>query len=139
MKKTLAILLLLTLVVGCGDPVAELEGKGARFTKTERGEVVGAVFPWSRVTDEGLVDLKGLTNLQKLTLTATKITDAGLVHLKGMTNLDYLDLLETKVTDTGLVHLKGLNKLVSLLLPAQVTDAAVTELKKALPNCKILH
>ena len=50
---------------------------------------------------EGLVHLKGLTNLQSLTLmgrfdNSSQITDAGLVHLKGMTELQTLDLAFTK-------------------------------------------
>ena len=35
-----------------------------------------------------------------------KITDAGLVHLKGMTNLQSLDLGGTKITDAGVADLK---------------------------------
>jgi len=33
------------------------------------------------------VHLKGMTNLQMLYLRFTKVTDAGLVHLKGLTGL----------------------------------------------------
>ena len=44
-----------------------------------------------------------------------KITDAGLVHLKGLVSLKTLYLIMTKVTDTG-----------------------VADLKKALPDCRIL-
>jgi hypothetical protein len=47
-------------------------------------------------------------------------------------------LTSTQVTDAGLEHLKGLTSLKLLVLPdARVTDAGVTELKKALPNCHI--
>jgi len=35
-----------------------------------------------------------------------KITDAGLVHLKGLTRLQLLGLRDTKVTDAGLEHLR---------------------------------
>ena len=56
------------------------------------------------------------TSLQTLYLGGPKFTDAGLAHLKGMTKLQELSL--------------GYNK--------QVTDAGVAELKKALPNCKII-
>ena len=60
------------------------------------------------------MDLKGLTNLQKLALGKPQITDAGLVHLKGMTNLQMLRIRGT-----------------------QATDADIAELGQALPNCKI--
>ena len=44
--------------------VARLEGKGAKFTKNERGEVVWANFYGTKLTDAGLVHLKGLTELK---------------------------------------------------------------------------
>ena len=44
----------------------------------------------------------------------------------------------TQVTDASLEHFKGLTNLQELALHGtQVTDAGVTELKKALPNCQI--
>ena len=47
-------------------------------------------------------------------LAGTKVTDAGLVHLKGLAQLQSLDLMEHQVTDAGLEHLKGLTQLQSL-------------------------
>ena len=41
------------------------------------------------------------------------------------------------VVDAERVHLKGLTNLQGLVLPKQVTDAGVAELKQALPNCEI--
>ena len=73
-------------------------------------------------------------------LASTKVTDAGLVHLKGMMNLQMLHLYNTKVTDAGLVHLKGLTKLQFLTLDrTKVTDAGVKKLQAALPKCKIVR
>ena len=43
-----------------------------------------------------------MANLSK----CTKITDAGLVHLKGMTGLSMLLLQGTKVTDAGVADLQ---------------------------------
>ena len=40
-------------------------------------------------------------------LSGPKVTDAGLVHLKGMTNLRVLDLAYTKVTDAGVKDLQA--------------------------------
>ena len=91
----------------------------------------------TKITDVGLVHLKGLTNLQNITL-PKQITDAGLEHLKGLTNLKKLNLNNTQITDAGLVHLKGLTNLKLLsLYKTQITDAGIAELQKALPNCKI--
>jgi len=103
------------------DAVAALKKLGARIKQDDQGEVV-----------EGL-------------LNGRKITDAGLVHLKGMTKLESLDFRYTQITDAGLVHLKGLTSLVRLELVVhaanlgtKVTDAGVADLQKALPNCLII-
>jgi len=86
---------------------------GAKIERNEQGEVVEVDLGSSRITDTGLVHLKGLTSLQTLNLSGS-ITDSGLVHLKGLTNLQQLYLEDT-----------------------QITDAGVADLQKALPNCKI--
>ena len=118
----------------------------------------------TRVSDAGLAHLKDLTNLQTLNLRFTQVTGAGLVHLKGLnlkelripdqaatdTGLKhYLEAVKPptelslfrwkKITDAGLVHIKELTnlRLVDLSF-TQVSDAGIAELRKALPNCKII-
>ena len=116
------------------------------------------------LSDSGLVNLKGLTQLQTLDLNGTKVTDAGLMHVIGLPRLDFLSLANTavsdaglpqlnglprlqtlnltgtQVTDAGLARLNGLTKLQMLELHAtNVTDAGVEDLQKALPNCKIIR
>jgi Leucine-rich repeat (LRR) protein len=88
------------------------------------------------------VHLQGLKKLEGLYLGFTDITDAGLVHLKGMTWLKRLSLMNTSlaanITDAGLVHLKALNNLTHLHLEGtKITAAGMAELQKALPNCEI--
>ena len=71
-------------------------------------------------------------------LTGTPVTDAGLEHLRGLTQLQLLSLDSTRVTDAGLAHLRGLTQLeVLYLISTRVTDAGVNELKKALPKVRI--
>ena len=96
------------------DPVVSLKELGAQIERNEQGEVVRVNLFGTKITDAGMADLKGLTNLKTLRLALTQITDAGLVHLKGLTNLESLSLFGT-----------------------QVTDAGIAELQKALPNCQI--
>jgi mono/diheme cytochrome c family protein len=92
----------------------------------------------SKVTDAGLAQLGGLTNLRKLHLEKTGITDAGLAHLKGLANLEYLNLYGTQVTDAGLANLEGLKNLRSLYVwQSKVTDGGVDKLKKAIPEARI--
>lgn len=94
----------------------------------------------TQMTDAGVENLKGLTNLEALNLMSTSVTDVGLEHLKGLTKLQVLILQNTQVTDAGLEHLKGLTNLQTLVLSGtQVTDAGVKGLQKALPKCRIDH
>jgi hypothetical protein len=75
-----------------------------------------------------------------LHLEKTKITDKGLVHIKGLVNLEYLNLYGTEITDAGLANLEGLKKLKSLYLwQTKVTDAGIEKLKKALPQTQIIR
>jgi hypothetical protein len=73
-------------------------------------------------------------------LSSSKVTDAGLVHVKGFAQLQSLDLMQTQVTDAGLEHLNGLTQLRSLNLRGTgITDAGVERLHQALPNCNVAH
>ena len=120
------------------DADAALKNLGAEIHRNDQGEVVEVDLNFNDITDAGLVHLKGLPNLQNLSLFRTKVTDAGLVHLKGLTSLQTLNLYGTQITDAGLVHLKGLTGLQELyLFSTEITDAGVAELQKALPNCGI--
>ena len=112
------------------ESVAALEKRGARIKRNEAGEVLGVDLFNARITDAGLVHLRGLTKLQYLDLGDTRIADAGLVHLEGMANLQLLDFSGTRTTDAGLVHLKGLKKLQTLWLRGtRITDAGLVHLK----------
>jgi hypothetical protein len=64
------------------------------------------------------------------------ISDDGLVHLSGLPNLETLNLQWHRITNRGLKHLTGLHKLKTLALGATAVDD-VTVLQKALPNCRI--
>jgi len=47
-----------------------------------------------------------LTGITGLNLSGTKVTDAGLVHLKGMSRLTKLNVSRTAVTDQGVAEAK---------------------------------
>ena len=84
------------------DAVAALKKFGASIRQNEQGEVVLVVLHDSKITDAGLMHLKGLTKLQELILYGTKITDAGLVHLKGLAKLQTLSVRGTKIAGARL-------------------------------------
>ena len=91
-------------------------------------------------TDGGLRHLEGLVNLRELWLMDTKITDDGLKYLRGLTQLRRLVLDNTAVTDAGLEYLKGLAQLETLgLNGTKVTKAGVSEIRHALPGCRVDH
>jgi len=85
------------------------------------------------VTDAGLKELEGLTQLRELHLGRTRITDAGLKYIASMSRLETLSLLNTAVTDAGLEHLAGLKKMTWLeLYHTKVTEAGVNRLAETL-------
>ena len=103
-------------------------------------DVVYASFQNPMTKDSDLVNLKGLTALQVLSLAGTRVTDAGLVNIKGLTALEVLQLNGIQVTDAGLVQLQGLTALHALRLDGtQVTDAGLMHLQglKALRELRL--
>jgi Leucine-rich repeat (LRR) protein len=91
----------------------------------------------THTTDAGLKHLKGLSHLRNLVLNNTEITDAGLECLRQLKQLEDLFLAQTQITDAGLEHLAKMQQLRCLGLPRQITDAAMNDLQRALPKCKI--
>ena len=97
--------------------------------------------PWrNQITDAGLAHLAGL-NLEELDIDREVTTDLGLKHYLAALKPDSrLNLRGWLITDASLMHLKGLTHLSFLTLTGtKVTDAGVTDLQKALPNCEISH
>lgn len=87
------------------------------------------------VTDNGLAQLAGYAELERLDLARTKCTGAGLSHLTKCVQLAVLNLEGTNVTDANLSHLPALPKLWDLgLARTPVTDAGLAHLK----GCKNL-
>ena len=82
------------------DDVAALKKFGAKIRQNEQGEVVLGVLHNTKITDPGLVHLKGLAKLQTLSVSGgimrrSGITDASLVHLKGLVGLETLYFIMT--------------------------------------------
>ena len=128
-----------------------------RDKKMPGAPVVGLEFMGYTVTDAAMAYLKYFTQLRELELHNTKVTDAGLKQIKGLTQLQKLSFAgvivlhgprgtvddtlfgNTHITDAGLEHLRGLTQLRELNLSGiRVTEAAVNELRKALPNTRII-
>ena len=90
------------------------------------------------VNDATLQRVAKRPSVTELYLRGTRITDDGLKNLSGLTNLEKLDLAETDITDAGLRHLMGLSSLKNLdLTGTRVTAEGVAMLKRAIPNVTI--
>ncbi|MCH7788508.1 MAG: hypothetical protein IH940_03610, partial [Acidobacteria bacterium] len=95
----------------------------------------------AKITDAGLVCLKGLSQLKRISLEGCRgINGTGLQHLKGQTSLKELDLKYTSANDAGLKGLSGLTSLETLRLTGcrEITDSGLEHLK-ALATLKTLE
>ncbi len=91
----------------------------------------------TEVSDDGLEVFGGLTGLVSLSLGNSRVTDSGLVHLAGLTKLVTLDLGCTQVRGNGLKHLKNLPRLSAIIFQgSQATDACLADL--SLTRLKLL-
>jgi len=93
----------------------------------------------TRITDDGLQYLAGMTELKALELNDNNITDFGLIHLSGMAQLEEVDISFTKITDSGLHLFYGLPNLKSIGLKGlNLSQASLDELRQALPACQLV-
>ncbi|MCA1557117.1 MAG: hypothetical protein LC731_01100, partial [Acidobacteria bacterium] len=70
-----------------------------------------------------------------LLIGGTRVTDEGLTNLKAMTRLKKLSLFRTAVSDAGIAHLKVLVNLETLLIGgSRISAEGAKELQKALPR-----
>ncbi|QGQ22043.1 protein kinase [Gimesia benthica] len=82
-----------------------------------------------QITDEGLKHLKGMRDLQVLTVTNGQITDEGIMYLQGMRDLEVLNVGGTGITDAGLKQIARHKNLVELLVyNIRITDAGLEQL-----------
>jgi hypothetical protein len=76
--------------------------------------------------------------LRVLYLDSSPVSDAGLAHFAASKDLETLWVSGTKIGDEGLNRIKEFKNLTDLnLFTTKVSSAKVTELSKALPQCRI--
>lgn len=89
--------------------------------------------------DDWLKHLRVFPELAVVRLSGTGVSDAGIEHLLELPQLSELSLDRSQVTDAGLAKLARLKQLKQLdLSGTQVSAEAVAELRKALPQLKIV-
>jgi hypothetical protein len=146
-----------------GEDTAWITNAGGTFSRNSAGQITAVNFraSWvtdaemrnvaklpalasldlslTRVTDQGMQELRGLTGVVELNLRfAEYVTDEGLAAIKSWKKLQRLVLHGTKVSDTSLEHIAGISTLETLDLGSvMLTDVALERLT-VLPNLKAL-
>jgi Leucine-rich repeat (LRR) protein len=85
------------------------------------------------ITDTEMEYVRGLSQLEIMSLDATLVTDKGLACLNDFKRLRVLSLVQCYgITDEGLAHLKGLNNLekLDLSLSLPITDLGLEKIKE---------
>ncbi len=119
--------LLQTLVANGGELVSALEliGCGVDW---ELANITGLILGNTRVTDDGMQALEGLTELKKFD-SSELMTDATLLYLRDMVKMERLTLNKMHIKGDGLRHLAGMSRLVDLVLyGCKVTEATLSHL-----------
>lgn len=93
---------------------------------------------YSSITDDGLVFIQSMPQLETLYVNDTAVSDKGLTHLKGHPGLKVLFLNGTKVTDKGLDELAGVANLTHLeLRDTAATEIGAARVRSNLKDCAI--
>jgi hypothetical protein len=117
--------------------------RGASWRLENTGHVVwvqmGSVEGSPRFSDDDLMHVAALYDLQELNLQSSNITDAGLPKLAGLKKLRTLYLSNTHVTDKGLRSVASLSGLEELTLAyCNIADNGIISLQQ-LPSLKLLN
>lgn len=92
------------------------------------------------VDDKTIVSLGNRPAMKMLHLAGgKKLTNKAIDTIITDTNLEELDLGGTNVQDAGVARLVALKHLNRLILPAQISEAVVSRLKRELPQCRIIQ
>ena len=121
-------------------PSEQITGEGLKEVGKLKNLWGLELYQVRKISGAGLKGLAGL-KLKWLSLPPEAKTDIGLKHyLSAVETPTQLNLTTWNITDTGLKELHGQTSLKSLTLRAvKVSDAAVAELRDALPGCKIIR
>ncbi len=129
LQFNLQTMLLLVVVVAC---FANLVGLHYRNPKTQAIRRLGTLDP--------AISFNGDDEVWKIDFSGCvkKPTDDDLVYLEPLSELEFLDLGGAPITDAGLMHLKGLKKLTHLnLANTGVTEKGMEDLWRWLPKTSI--
>ena len=82
------------------------------------------------ITDSGMENLRHFQKLKSLDIRQTAVGNVGLAHVAQLASLETLELLGTRVTGDGLVHVRGLSNLKELgLVQTDVDDDGLQHIR----------
>ncbi len=98
-------------------------------------KLVHLILKKTRITDSGILRLKGLTSLQTLNV-PSQISDEGLANIQSLTSLTRLDVSYTAISNDGVKHLVPMNSLSELYLNDTKLSDGVFEHLSHMPSLK---
>jgi len=116
MMRALALLFASSALFAAGN-LDWIDGLGGRLEQNAAGDVVAVHLRGAWVTDAELLDVARLPNLERLDLSHTRITDEGLLYLKPLKQIQDLNLFYAEnITDQGIAAIKEWKQLKRLNL-----------------------
>ena len=116
MMRAFALLVASSALFAAGN-LDWIDGLGGRLEHNAAGEVVAVHLRGTWVTDAELLDLAALLKLERLDLSHTRITDEGLLYLKPLKQIQDLNLFYAEqITDQGMAAIKEWKQLKRLNL-----------------------
>lgn len=90
------------------------------------------------LTDQALVEIRVMRELQSLWIESSRITDDGIMHLRRCNNVEDLKIRAPMMTDKSLQYLRDMKSLESItLIDTNVSDSGIRNFKKARPDVKV--
>lgn len=118
--------------------VPSFGNKEVLLLKAIAPQIMWLVMADTKITDEGLEQLKWCTNTTRLNLKNTAITDTSVSHIGAMLQLEYLNIVGTKITDDGLLGLNPGNNLKKIYCwNTAISEQGVMAFQKKYPTIEI--
>jgi Leucine-rich repeat (LRR) protein len=93
----------------------------------------------NNVTDKGIEHLKDLQKLKYLYVSSKSLTNAGIKYFQDMKQLRYLDISYSKLDDSSIDDLRKLTQLETLcIIHSKISKEGMETLRKKLPTTKVL-
>ncbi len=117
--------------VNCTKWNADIEKQLASL----KDQMIWLKIPGAQLETTAWKTIAGLTNLRRLSAEHSNISDQDLIQIASLKNLQYLNLVDTKITANGLMQLKGNNSLTNIFIGrTNISRQDYISLKTAFPK-----